>query len=56
MNREKIEKLLINIMKKKMNEDQKKRFIKLISTWITTKEKRKKEMIINWLYNLEIEL
>lgn len=56
MTREKMEKLITYIVTKKMNDEQKKRFIKLIAVWLTTKEKRKKEMIIRWLYNLEFEL
>lgn len=56
MNKEKMEKLITNIVTKQMNDEQKKRFIKLIAVWLITKEKRKKEMIINWLYNLEFEL
>lgn len=56
MTREKMEKLIKSIVQKWMNEEQKQRFIKLIAVWLTTKEKRKKEMIINGLYNLEFEL
>ena len=51
-----MEKVIKNILEKKMNDDQVKRFIKLITAGINEKEERKKKMIINGLYNLEFEL
>jgi len=51
-----MEKLIENLLKKEMNEQQKKRLVKLIIEGIETKEERKIETIKKGLYNLEFQL
>lgn len=51
-----IYKVIESIESKKKDDNQLKRFIKLFVKAIESKEDREKEIIINWLYNLEFEL
>lgn len=56
MQKELIVKLIENIEKKEKNQDQMQRYIKLLSTGLTTDDQFLKETIIRGLYNLEFQL